>query len=1232
MAEQSGSGGGRKWLIRGGVAAAGLVVLLVLLVLLAPTLLSTGMGTRFVLGFVNDRIAGRVTIADLRLAWFGGQSVDGIEVADPSGQPVVSVGSVELADASLWSLIRGSRDLGAIKVDRVRADVVREEGGALNLQAAFAPPAAAAGSGSSGSSSSPPASKPASSGGLLPPGLSLELTLTDVQASFTAPDMAKLELSMPTGQVNIPSPADITVDLSAAISQGGSSGGLTAKGKIKDLFDAAGALALASADLDVTLQAADFPLDAADRIAGLGGKLTALLGTTLNASVVGSGGVDALDLAVKTRSAHLNADLKLMMTDQGLANDGAGRVLLTVTPEAWAALTRGGGGSTLSQPMQIVVDLDRLTAPKRGDELAIGEAAAEMSVTMSDSRITLPQLGEVDLSNTSVKVSTAKLSEQVRADIISTAALGGKSGTVKINGSADGLVTPDGAFNTAGEGMVVRLTGAVADFPAIALADELLQQGGLLVDALGPMVNANLQADWTAQTGDGRFVLKASTASSKIDLAASMNQDAFTAVPGSSIDYVLSPAVVSRLTGEGGVTLAKPAPIKITINQLAAPIEKFDLGAVAVGATITVGRINPVGVDPLDGVTIEPATVQLASTTLNQPLSVTAATKLVRSGMTAEVNATAKLGPATAEGGPALESANIDVTSLPVTILDPGLVALLGDTLDRIELTVNGDPRHGPTKAGASVQSSLLTAELNGEYRPAAEGAAVSLASGSHVSLTLEPQRFDRFIVQNNPGAPAAIRLAAPATVKADINTARVELPFNPAATEINAQLTSTTLQLIPSANTKVNLSDLKAALRSESLADAVTLEARGNVTGADDKEAGRLDSTTTLNRLFNDAGGLDLENLTLKTETDIANFPIALADELSGAELRLLPILGPMASIKLNGNLPGDLTLSAQSPTSSIAAAINVNDQRQLTLREDIVATLYVTPQMAREFLGNMHPMFQDAVESEKPVRLVVNKSASPIPLTGLQIEQLKLSGTLDGGVVKMRRGGWLDEGVNSLVSSLLKALGSNQGLRRPEDIDTYPATFTLMTWTLDNGVLDASQTWVTSPDLAVGFIGSINLQDPANATIRKMVMGVLEASLIIESPILKNFIQPDQIAELPLSGRLADPTIDYGIFIQDIVGSVAVQTTRQLVPGGWGGLVGGVIEGVGQGIKEDRQRKLGVSWDIPPAGQELIRRAQQMEAPPDDTRQQQQQQQQQDQQQRGNPLEDTLRNLFGG
>ncbi len=102
----------RRWLR----AALLLVAAVVLLVALAPTLLSTGPVREPLLVYAGGRLGCEVRADGLTLSWFGNQSVSGLTVAGPDGQPALKVGSLTLSQG-LAALAWDPDRIGAVALD-----------------------------------------------------------------------------------------------------------------------------------------------------------------------------------------------------------------------------------------------------------------------------------------------------------------------------------------------------------------------------------------------------------------------------------------------------------------------------------------------------------------------------------------------------------------------------------------------------------------------------------------------------------------------------------------------------------------------------------------------------------------------------------------------------------------------------------------------------------------------------------------------------------------------------------------------------------------------------------------------------------------------------------------------------------------------------------------------------------------------------------------------------------
>ena len=115
---------------------------LFLLIALAPPILRIAFVRDLVLRWAGARVGMQLAVEDWRLAWFGRQTVEGLEIRGPEGSRLARVGHAELA-TGLLDLLREPRRLGPVLIEDAEVDCVLF--GALAAQAeAPEPPAAPA--------------------------------------------------------------------------------------------------------------------------------------------------------------------------------------------------------------------------------------------------------------------------------------------------------------------------------------------------------------------------------------------------------------------------------------------------------------------------------------------------------------------------------------------------------------------------------------------------------------------------------------------------------------------------------------------------------------------------------------------------------------------------------------------------------------------------------------------------------------------------------------------------------------------------------------------------------------------------------------------------------------------------------------------------------------------------------------------------------------------------------
>lgn len=110
----------------------GLLLLLGLLVVLLPTIAGTGPARIIIVGQINQRLNGRIDIADWSLGWTSPLSVTGLRVYDAQGVQVIELPKLTTG-LTLLDAVRGRLHFGKVTVEGLNALIRRNRTGEINL-------------------------------------------------------------------------------------------------------------------------------------------------------------------------------------------------------------------------------------------------------------------------------------------------------------------------------------------------------------------------------------------------------------------------------------------------------------------------------------------------------------------------------------------------------------------------------------------------------------------------------------------------------------------------------------------------------------------------------------------------------------------------------------------------------------------------------------------------------------------------------------------------------------------------------------------------------------------------------------------------------------------------------------------------------------------------------------------------------------------------------------------
>ena len=636
----------------------GVLLVLVLLVAAAPTLLSSGPGRNLILGMANERVAGTVAIDDLSLRWFGPQRIVGLRLADPAGDPVVTVAEFKTG-LSLLQALRGRLGLGETLIRGLRVELALDPSGQDNLEAAI------------GLAQQPGAP----SGPLLIP-VTGDLVLEQGYLSWSAPGIEAVIIEDLAARVRLdPSSRDLALDLSARSRQGEMSGSLAVSGTLRQWLDARGRLTLASVDPDLQVRIEALPLRLVDKLAGLDGLLVAALGQQLSVRLASS----ERQLDLKVESLRLAVDLAADLRDLRFALTRPAALRWTLTPALVARLAPANPFQ-LRTPADLELLLTAFSAPRPG----AGEALLQPQRTRLEASFHSKALELVDREGLRSRLADLRLD------------LGGASLA---------------ALTLEGSGRLSQTApGPLALMEASPLALDLNLRSGL-----GPQGRIEpLEGRIELRGG-------ALEATLPFQVSAGLETLALTAPAQVSVPLtpaLLARWLDAETPASGQIRLAEAAPVRLVLERLEAGLADPGLSALQFDGSAAIGRMrfrsgNQVlaALDQLD------VGLQWQGSQGRGGVSVDGRVS-ADGGEPGVINGSLALDSLRPDGSGNL-NLDLDLTQLPLVVVDRflGMDGMVTATLGRtMEGTLQGELREGQGPLTLGIRGSNASADLKAHW------------------------------------------------------------------------------------------------------------------------------------------------------------------------------------------------------------------------------------------------------------------------------------------------------------------------------------------------------------------------------------------------------------------------------------------------------------------------------------------------------------------------------------
>lgn len=886
---------------RAGITLLVVGLLLAGAVALAPTILSSPLAVSKIAGSIDRSVAGSVKIRSVSLSWFGGQRVDGLEVFDPAGRPVLKIKHVS-AERSLWGLLVSvlSGDIGAVKVRGLAADLAFDESGRSNLQRSLA------------ATRQRPEPKAGGWAAVFVP-RAFAVELTDARLSVTAPHSPPAVFeNLRAGASVAGSTGSVAFDLSGRSRQGELAGDFSVEGRLEHLLGPHGRLTADRALGAIRARMTGLPVPGVDRLLGMNGLLAAALGDRLDLTADADVGAATQRVTATVRAPNLTADLDGRIADGTFALTKPAAIRLVATGKLVERLTASSdatGRLRLSEAVPLRLDVEALRTGLAGFEPATLAVRATLKAERPARLTGDPAIGDLLIRGLEARLETADAARSLAVALTAAIAQDGQPGKVEADAKLGDLFTKSGGLQL--DKLRADATLRVTNLP-VALVDRIGRQRGLLVDALGPQLSVTATARSTGgRETEAKLEIKTARLSADAPLRIT---DRVEATGPITIDYQLSSRLAARYLPENaGVTLRPETPIRVRLARFSAPLPEsgkpaLQPGKTAVHADLEVGAVSVSPRGMTERVTLDGIAVRLRGASL----------AAVEASATAKAVVAGKPGPLREALGE-----RADLSARLLGSLGPQPVFTARDlTLD--------------------VSSDRLKARL-----PLTLSAArtLSLAQPATIDLTVTPDLMAELGLATRP------TLAGPTPVHIEINRLSAALtPFDPATVRTAMAAKVTKVELAGDDRVRgASLTDIAAALELDGPAGMASARLDGKASLSRQGTPSPLLATVKLSRLVRD-GRLDPGRAAIDAAAKLDRFPTAFLGAFSGARVPLVPLVGPTlqldAALTLSGGATQGGVVDVKATSQNLAVDAGLKLGNAIELRRPAKVKLVVTPE----------------------------------------------------------------------------------------------------------------------------------------------------------------------------------------------------------------------------------------------------------------------------------------------
>ena len=249
-----------------------------------------------------------------------------------------------------------------------------------------------------------------------------------------------------------------------------------------------------------------------------------------------------------------------------------------------------------------------------------------------------------------------------------------------------------------------------------------------------------------------------------------------------------------------------------------------------------------------------------------------------------------------------------------------------------------------------------------------------------------------------------------------------------------------------------------------------------------------------------------------------LEGLPTALVDALAAQDGLLVDVLGPVVDAKVAGTYPSKtdpLRADLKSANASLKVVARLEEQLVVAVGDEgIDASLPLTPLFSQRIVGGLVPLMVNASKPEgaKPLSLRVSKFQ--LPLDG-DLRKLNGEVALELGEVTYE--------ILPGLTKLFDAFGQGDLVRKSANLKSLSIP-------IRNGVAGYEAIPISIKGKEYPFVGTYDIAKGEMKFAAQLPLSLLGKSVTRELDKVKDFIDPNMLVPIEISGRWNDPSLRLG------------------------------------------------------------------------------------------------------